>query len=136
MLTQSTIKIIHHSSFSKCVSTFTGLLNFWSKPLAQKKSFQNRIIWTILNLGKNWFSMTPPPRPKLGKIWNVDYFDIVAPPPTLTKTVPKSHQTDTWGLFHSYIGHKWTKCWTFSTICDNFSFEGSPHQPQTKQNQS
>ena len=42
---------------------------------------------------------------KLGRIWNVDYFDIVAPPLTLTKTVPKSHQSDTWGLFHSYIGH-------------------------------
>ena len=35
-------------------------------------------------------------------------FDIVAPPLTLTKTVPKSHQTDTWGLFHS--GHICTKC--------------------------
>ena len=31
------------------------------------------IMWTILNLGKIWFSMTPPPpRPKLVKIWNVD----------------------------------------------------------------
>ena len=69
-----------------------------------------RIMWTILNLGKKWYLMTPPPLgPKLGKIWNVDYFDIVAPPLTLTKTVPKSHQTDTWGLFHSYIGHICTK---------------------------
>ena len=25
------------------------------------------------------FDDPPPPRPKLGKIWNVDYFDIVAP---------------------------------------------------------
>ena len=46
-----------------------------------------------------------PPRPKLGKIWNVYYFDIVAPPLTLAKTVPKSYQIDTWGLFYSYIGH-------------------------------
>ena len=64
-----------------------------------------RIIWTFLNLGKNWFSMTPPPRPKLGKFWNVDYFDIIAPPLTLAKTIPKSYQTDTLGLFYSYIGY-------------------------------
>ena len=68
-----------------------------------------RIIWTFLNLGKNWFSMTPPPRPKLGKIWNVDYFDIVAHLLTLAKTIPKSYKTDTWGLFYSYIGHICTK---------------------------
>ena len=49
------------------------------------------------------------------KIWNVDYFDIVAPPLTLTKTVPNSHQTDTWGLFHSYIGHICTKCSIYLT---------------------
>ena len=74
-----------------------------------------RIMWTILNLGKKWYLMTPPLGPKLGKIWNVDYFDIVAPPLTLTKTVPKSHQTDTWGLFHSYIGHICTKCSIYLT---------------------
>ena len=32
-----------------------------------------------------------------------DLFGIVAPPLTLTKTVPKTYQTDTWGLFYSYI---------------------------------
>ena len=57
----------------------------------------------------------PPPRPKLGKIWNVDYFDIVAPPLTLAKPVPKSYQTDIWGLFYSYIGHICTKCWIYLT---------------------
>ena len=65
------------------------------------------------NLGKIWFSMTP--RPKLGKIWNVDYFDIVAPPLTLAKTIPKSYQTDTWGLFYSYKGHICTKCCIYLT---------------------
>ena len=74
-----------------------------------------RIMWTILNLGKKWYLMTPPLGPKLRKIWNVDYFDIVAPPLTLTKTVPKSHQTDTWGLFHPYIGHICTKCCIYLT---------------------
>ena len=50
--------------------------------------------------------MTPPtPRPKLRKTWNVDYFVIVAPSLTLAKTVPKTYQTDTWGLFYSYVGH-------------------------------
>ena len=47
--------------------------------------------------------MTPPSQPKLGKFLNVDYFDIVTPPLTLTKTVPKSNHTDTWGIFYSYI---------------------------------
>ena len=54
-------------------------------------------------------------RPKLGKIWNVDYFDIVAPPLTLAKTVIKSYQTDIWGLFYSYIGHICTKCCIYLT---------------------
>ena len=61
------------------------------------------------------FRWPPPPQPKLGKIWNVDYFDIVAPPLTLAKTVPKSYQTDTWGLFYSYIGHICTKCCIYLT---------------------
>ena len=74
-----------------------------------------RMMWTFLNLGKKWFLMTPPPRQKLGKIWNVDYFDIVAPPLTLAKTVPKSYQTDIWGLFYSYIGHICTKCCIYLT---------------------
>ena len=74
------------------------------------------MFWTFLNLGKKWFSITPPPpRPKLGKIWNVDYFDIVAPPLTLAKTVPKSYQTDIWGLCYSYIGHICTKCCIYLT---------------------
>ena len=72
-------------------------------------------MWTILNLGKKWYLMTPPLGPNLGKIWNVDYFDIVAPPLTLAKTIPKSYQTDTWGLFHSYIGQIWTKCCIYLT---------------------
>ena len=89
--------------------------NLWKKSIIFLTPPSPRIIWTFLNLGKNWFSMTPPPRPKLGKIWNVDYFDIVAPPLTLAKTVPKSYQTDTWGLFYSYIGHICTKCCIYLT---------------------
>ena len=53
-----------------------------------------RIIWTFLNLGNNWFLMIPPPRLKSGKIWNVNYFDIVALLLTLSKTKPRSYQTD------------------------------------------
>ena len=64
---------------------------------------------------KNDFWWPPPPWPKLGKIWNVDYFDIVAPPLTLAKTIPKSYQTDTWGLFYSYKGHICTKCCIYLT---------------------
>ena len=75
-----------------------------------------RMIWTFLNLGKKMIFDDPtPPRPKLGKIWNVDYFDIVAPPLTLAKTVPKSYQTDIWGLFYAYIGHICTKCCIYLT---------------------
>ena len=51
----------------------------------------------------------------MGNIWNVDYFDIVAPPLTLAKTIPKSYQTDTWGLFYSYKGHICTKCCIYLT---------------------
>ena len=69
------------------------------------------LFWIWEKIDFRW----TPPRPKLGKIWNVDYFDIVAPPLTLTKTVPKSHQTDTLGLFHSYIGHICTKCSIYLT---------------------
>ena len=58
----------------------------------------------FFEFGKKLIFDDPPPRPKLGKIGNVDYFDIVAPPLTLAKTVPKTYQTDTWGLFYSYIG--------------------------------
>ena len=64
----------------------------------------------FFEFGKKIDFRWPPPRLKLGKIWNVDYFDIVAPPLTLAKTVPKSFQTDTRGLFYSYIGHICTKC--------------------------
>ena len=45
----------------------------------------------------------------LGKIWNVDNFEILAPPLTLAKTVLKSYLTDTAGLFQSYISHICTK---------------------------
>ena len=69
----------------------------------------------FFEFGKKLIFDDPPPRPKLGKIWNVDYFDIVAPPLTLAKTVPKSYQTDTWGLFYSYIGHICTKCCIYLT---------------------
>ena len=48
-----------------------------------------RIMWTILNLGKNWDLMTPPLGPNLGKNWNVDYFEIFAPLLILIKTAPK-----------------------------------------------
>ena len=41
----------------------------------------------------------------MGKLWNVDIFEIVAPPRTLAKTVPKLYLTDTLGLFQSYISH-------------------------------
>ena len=59
------------------------------------------------------FNSPPPHQPKLGgKNWNVD---IVAPPPTLAKTAPKSYQTDTWVLFYSYISHKRTKCCIYLT---------------------
>ena len=37
------------------------------------------------------------------------------PPLTLAKTVPKTYQTDTWGLFHSYIGHICIKCCIYLT---------------------
>ena len=37
--------------------------------------------------------MTFPPSTEIRKIWNVDYYDIVAPTLTLAKTVPKSYQT-------------------------------------------
>ena len=53
-----------------------------------------RIIWTILDMKKKLIFDDPPSRPKLGKILNVDYFDIVVPPLNLAKTVPKSYQTD------------------------------------------
>ena len=48
----------------------------------------------FFEFGKKLIFDDPPPQPKLGKIWNVDYFDIVAPPLNLAKTVPKSYQTD------------------------------------------
>ena len=56
-----------------------------------------------------------PTSTEIWKNWNVDYFDIVAPPLTIAKTVPKSYQTDTWGLFYSYIGHICTKCCIYLT---------------------
>ena len=69
------------------------------------------LFWIWEKIDFRW----PSPGPKLGKIWNVDFFDIVPPPLTLAKTVPKSFQTDTWGLFYSYIGHKCTKCCIYLT---------------------
>ena len=56
-----------------------------------------------------------PTSTEIWKNWNVDYFDIVAPPLTIAKTVPKSYQTDTWGLFYSYKGHICTKCCIYLT---------------------
>ena len=52
---------------------------------------------------------------EIWKNWNENYFDIVAPPLTIAKIVPKSYQTDTWGLFSSYIGHIWTRCSIYIT---------------------
>ena len=48
-----------------------------------------RVMWTILNLRKKWNLMTPPLGPNLGKNWNVDYFEIFAPPLILAKSAPK-----------------------------------------------
>ena len=45
-----------------------------------------------------------PPSTKIAKNLKVDYYDIVAPLLTPAKTIPKSYQTDTWGLFYSYLG--------------------------------
>ena len=38
---------------------------------------------------KKWDFMAPPPGPNLGKNWNVDYFEIFAPPLILAKSAPK-----------------------------------------------
>ena len=56
--------------------------NFLDRPLPRK-------IWTISNLGRNWFLMAPPPPPstEIGK-FEIVKFDIVEPPLTLAKTVP------------------------------------------------
>ena len=40
---------------------------------------------------------------------------FVAPLLTVAKTIPKPYQTDTWGLFYSYIGHICTKCCIYLT---------------------
>jgi len=48
-----------------------------------------RVMWTILNLRKKWNLMTPPLGPNLGKNWNVDYFEIFAPPLILAKSGSK-----------------------------------------------
>ena len=61
----------------------------------------------FFEFGKQLIFHDPPPRLKLGKFLNVDYFDIVAHLLTLVKTIPKSYQTDTRGLFYSHIGHIW-----------------------------
>ena len=54
----------------------------------------------------------------------LDYFDIVVPPLTLAKTVPKSYQPDTWGQFYLYIGHICTKCCIYLT---NMSHKNQGH---------
>ena len=41
----------------------------------------------------------------MGKMVNVDSFDIIAPPQTVAKTVSKSYLTDTLGLHISIIYH-------------------------------
>ena len=78
-----------------------------SKQKIHKLWKKSIIFLTILNLGKNWFPDTP-----LDRNWekiDIYYFDIVAPPITLAKIVPKPYQTDKLGLFYSYIGHICTK---------------------------
>ena len=44
--------------------------------------------------------MTPTPQPKLGKNRKVDNLEIIAPPLTHVKRVPKSYSTDTFGLLY------------------------------------
>ena len=38
-----------------------------------------RKFWIFLNLGRIWNSMTPPPVPDLGKIWNWENFEFSEP---------------------------------------------------------
>jgi len=76
-----------------------------------------RIMWTFLNLGRIEIWWPPPLRPKLGKIWNVGIFEIIAPPLTLAKTVPKSYQTVKLRLIQSsYISQMCTKCCLYTII--------------------
>ena len=79
----------HENGFKVCEISFNSLVksivcteNSWSTDVKKKVKKKldvcaiktgmprilppplPRVIWTILNLGKNWFSITPPPRPK------------------------------------------------------------------------
>ena len=69
------------------------------------RHFSRNVIPTNINI-----IAVPPKIPAIISIWNLESLLL-----TLTKTVPKSHQTDTLGLFHSYIGHICTKCSIYLT---------------------
>ena len=75
----------------------------------QSKQKKSQIVEKVHNFDD-------PTSTEIWKNWNVDYFDIVAPPLTIAKTVPKSYQTDTWELFYSYIGHICTKCCIYGIL--------------------
>ena len=96
-----------------------------------------RIMWTILNLGKKWYLMTPPLGPNLGKNWNVDYFEIFVPPLILAKTGPKlfdrcknstkSYLTVTMGLFPSNNSHICTKFCLYLTFISPMNYQIPDH---------
>ena len=85
----------------------------WKKSIIFLTPPTPRIIWTILNLGKIDFRW-PPPLDRNQEKFECRLFWYGCTPSD-PKTVPKSHQTDTLGLFHSYIGHICTKCSIYLT---------------------
>ena len=62
-------------------------------------------MWTILLWEKYEDLMTPPLGKKLGKIFYVNIFEIVAPHLTLAKKVFKSYLSVTLGLIPSALTH-------------------------------
>ena len=62
-------------------------------------------MWTILLWEKYGDLMTPPLGKKLGKIFYVNIFEIVAPHLTLAKKVFKSYLSVTLGLIPSALTH-------------------------------
>ena len=74
-----------------------------------------RIMWTILNLGKYWYLMTP--QPKIGKNLKCRHFWDRCTPLALAKTVLKSYLIVTLRLIQlfSYISQICTKCCPYLT---------------------
>ena len=81
-----TVTLGLYQSYISHICTQFGLFltNIW--PIYYQNQVHILVIWIW---EKNWYLMAPPLRPNLGKNWNVDYFEIFAPPRTLAKTLPK-----------------------------------------------